>query len=128
MRRIGSLAIALAIGVLAGCGDGAARAEPTSPNLSTAPTVAIFGPATVRVNQICEWYARISYGTAPYTWTWSRTGGTGTATALSPTEQSYHTRPQGAIVISLTVTDAEGRTATASKSVDTSAYAQECFI
>jgi opacity protein-like surface antigen len=114
--------------VLAACGDAAARAAPTSPNFSTAPTVAIFGPANVIPNRICEWYGRISYGTAPYTWTWSRTGGTGTATALSPTEQSYHARPAGAIVISLTITDAEGRTATASKTVNTSVYAQECFI
>jgi hypothetical protein len=128
MRRIGTLAIMLVTFVLAGCGDTAARAEPTSPNFSTAPTVAIHGPATVLTNRICEWQGRISYGTAPYTWTWSRTGGTGTATELSPTEQSYHARPTGSTVISLTITDAEGRTATASKTVSTSVYARECFI
>jgi len=128
MGRIGTLAIMLATAVLAACGDAAARAEPTGPNLSTAPTVVILGPTTVLTNRICEWQGRISYGTAPYTWTWSRTGGSGTATELSPTEQSYHARPTGSTVISLTITDAEGRTATASKSVNTSVYAQECFV
>jgi hypothetical protein len=127
MRRVVTWLSVVAVAILAACGDAGARAEPTGPNFSIAPSVGIQGPANVPPNQTCEWHGTISNGTAPYTWTWSRTGGTGRSDELSPTVQSYLARLTGGTIISLTITDAEGRTATASKSVGTSPSAPMCY-
>ncbi|HEX8276355.1 MAG TPA: hypothetical protein VF615_27185, partial [Longimicrobiaceae bacterium] len=134
MRRIESLAIALAIGVLAGCGDGAARAEPVGPSLSVAPTAVLGGPSYVQANSLCRWYGGVTGGQAPYTFTWTELHhvgsyqwyGSGWAESVSGTHQWYYAQTSEPMTLTLTVTDAWGRTSTATREVDATWNAPDC--
>jgi hypothetical protein len=129
MRRVVTWLSVVAVAMMAACGDAVARVEPTGPGLSLAPTVNLYGQSPVRQSDNCEYYGIVSNGTAPYTWTWSWTG----SRALSPdvrsaTTQSVVVYTPGNFTIYLTITDAEGRTASASKSVTASWTAPNCDV
>ncbi len=99
------------------------------PSFSLSPSVQLSGPGTVQSNQPCEWYAYASGGTAPYTWTWSQSnGGSGYPNPRTSTLESYVTWTSGTMTLSVTVTDALGRTGSASKTITTSWTAAECYI
>ena len=125
--RVMGMAVML---MLVACGDGASGLlQPTEPRFSLSPSVQLSGPATVQSNQPCEWYAFASGGTAPYTWSWSQSnGGSGYANPRTSTLESYVTWTSGTMTLSVTVTDALGRTGTASRTITTSWAAAECNI
>lgn len=82
------------------------------------------GPASVRPNARCAWWAVTSGGTTPYTYAWS--GG------LNPWSWSYEynaTAPSsGSFTVSVTVTDALNATVTVSKVVTVSSSAPLCAL
>lgn len=86
-------------------------------------TVSINGPTSVRPNTTCEWMGSASGGTPWYTFDWS--GGT---TIYEDGGESYLARGSGSFTVSVTVTDAAGRTASASKSVSVSNNAPACLV
>jgi hypothetical protein len=116
--------------VLAACNDGTGGGlQPTEPSFSLSPSVQLSGPATVQSNHTCEWYAYASGGTAPYTWTWSQSnGGSGFPNPRTSTLESYYTSTSGTMTLYVTITDALGRTGSASKTITTSWTAAECYI
>jgi hypothetical protein len=126
MQAMGLVAMLM----LAACGEGASGGlQPTEPSFSLSPSVQLSGPSTVQAYQPCEWYAFVSGGTAPYTWSWSNsTGASGYSNPRTSTLESYVTSTSGTMTLSVTVTDALGRTGTASKYVTTSWAAGECYI
>jgi hypothetical protein len=88
------------------------------------PVVTIYGPSSIRPNTTCEWYANVSVVTPGYTADWS--GGT----TIYEDEYSYLARKTttGSFYVTLTVTDDDGRTATASKYVNVSSSAPACLL
>lgn len=81
-------------------------------------TVSISGPGMVYHDDPATWTALASYGTTPYTYTWYRNGvqvGTGS---------TYSTIVKSSFTLQVTVRDAVGATASASKSV---AMEYECL-
>lgn len=131
MRKIGMQVAMVAVLALAACGESATGgvAPEEGPRFSGSPAVQLSGPSSVQAYQPCEWYAFASGGTAPYTWSWSQTtGGPGYANPRTSTLESYVTSTSGTMTLSVTITDALGRTATASKYVTTSWQAPECYI
>lgn len=86
------------------------------------PSVWIDGPVSVRPNTMCAWWAAASGGTTPYTYTWS-----GPTSNLSHGAEYYGISPaSGSFTVSVTVTDANNVTATASKQVTVSSSAPMC--
>ena len=130
MRRLVSCAGVVAIALLAACGERTERAMPAGPSLSSAPTVSLNGPSTVQLGYPCEWYAQVSGGAAPFTWSWSQSdGGTGYVNQRTATLESYVTSSNwDRWTLYVTITDAWGRKASASKTINASWMAPECNI
>lgn len=130
MRRVVTWLSVVAVAMLAACGEQGERATPTGPSFSSAPTVTLGGQSYVKSGHMCEWYGQISGGAAPYTWTWSQSdGGTGYVNVRTTTLQSYMTSSTWAQwTLHVTVTDAWGRTASASKTINESWTAPDCNI
>ncbi|HEX2094941.1 MAG TPA: hypothetical protein VHG28_21250 [Longimicrobiaceae bacterium] len=129
MRRISACLVLLMVGLVAACGESGGRLEPTAPSLSLAPSVSsIVGQSTVQLGYPCEWYAQVHNGTAPFTWSWSQSdGGSGYVNQRTTTLESYVTSSNwDQWTLSVTVTDAQGRTASASKTINASWTATYC--
>ncbi len=86
-------------------------------------TVSISGPGSIRPNTTCEWIGSASGGTPGYTYDWS-----GGSTIYEDGGEIYLARGSGSFTVSVTVTDAAGRTASASKSVSVSNNAPACLV
>lgn len=86
-------------------------------------TVSISGPTSIRPNTTCEWMGSASGGTPGYTYDWS--GGT---TIYEDGGEIYLARGSASFSVSVIVTDAAGRTASASKSVNVSSNAPACLL
>jgi hypothetical protein len=86
-------------------------------------TVSISGPSSIRPNTTCEWLGTESGGTPGYTYDWS--GGT---TIYEDGSNYYLARSSEAFYVSVTVTDATGHTASASKYVTVSSKASACIL
>ena len=88
------------------------------------PVVTISGPSSIRPNTTCEWYANVSVVTPGYTADWS--GGT----TVYEDQSTYLARKSttGSFTVTITVTDDDGRTATAYKSVSVSSNAPACLL
>lgn len=88
------------------------------------PVVTIYGPSSIRPNTTCEWYANVSVVTPGYTADWS--GGT----TIYEDASSYLARKSttGSFYVTITVTDDDGRTATASRYVGVSSNAPACLL
>lgn len=87
-------------------------------------SVTMGGPTSVKPNVQCYWWANTSGGTPSYGWSWSG-GLSGSAFA----SEYYATSPSsGSFTVSVTVTDANGATATATKLVTVSTLARTCPV
>jgi hypothetical protein len=88
------------------------------------PSVTIFGPSSIRPNTTCEWAANVSVVTPGYTADWS--GGT----TIYEDAYSYMARKStsGSFYVSITVTDDDGRTGSASRLVSVSSSAPACLL
>jgi hypothetical protein len=120
-RWLGAIALAA---IVSGCGDARSGARtPTAPRLTLNPTVVINGPsAAVRPNVECYFFAAASDGMPPYTYTWTQHFGTGYDDGAG----GYYATSSTNYSVSVTVTDANNLTATASKSVTVSSSALPC--
>lgn len=85
-------------------------------------SVTISGPGTVRPNLECYYYATVSYGQSPYTYSWTQTAGSGS----SDGNIGYFATSSTSYTLRVTVTDAAGHTASASKFVTVSSSAPQC--
>lgn len=94
----------------------------TTVTVNLGPTIGISGPATVRRSTSCTWTRTVSGGTAPYSYSWSDTGGNPTGTGTSYTA----TIVTAADDITLTVTDANGGTSSTTKHVTATTTAPLC--
>lgn len=116
MKRIAQLSL-LAF-LAAGCGDvtGSVRAPEAPRSVLTALHVFIGGPARINSSVTCTWEASASGGTAPYSYSWSTVGGGGTGV-----DETWYGGFPVSGSLSVTVTDALGATASATRNV-TSVY------
>ncbi len=90
----------------------AVSARPVTQQYGYPVTVSISGPSAVFYNDPATWTALASYGITPYTYTWYRNGvqvGTGSTYSIVATGGSF--------TLAVTVRDASGASASASKSV-----------
>ncbi|HEX2205399.1 MAG TPA: hypothetical protein VHG91_18965 [Longimicrobium sp.] len=87
------------------------------------PTVTILGPSSIRPYNECGWYASVSGGSGAISYAWSQSAGTGTASG-----HDYLGESATSFTLSVTVTDALARTATATKSVTVTSGAVVCRI
>lgn len=87
-------------------------------------SVLITGRNSILPNQYCEYYANVSGGTAPYTYSWSQTTGTG----LGASSDSYLAKSSTNFVLTVNVTSSNGATGTATKSVSVSSSAGTCAL
>lgn len=86
-------------------------------------TVSISGPSNVKPDTRCEWLASVSGGTAPYTADWS--GGT----SIYEDESMYLAWTSSSnYSVTVQITDAAGRTASDSHSVNVSSNAPACIL
>ena len=84
--------------------------------------VTIGGPTSVKPNKQCYWWANTSGGTPSYGWSWS-----GGLSGWSYGYEYFATTPSsGSFTVAVTVTDANGATATATKLVTVSSLAPTC--
>lgn len=101
--------------------SGSAVSARPAAQLSAYPVaVSISGPSAVFYNDPATWTAFASYGTAPYTYTWYRNGvqvGTGS---------TYSVVVTGSFTLAVTVRDASGASASASKSVTVQYECRHC--
>jgi hypothetical protein len=86
------------------------------------PTVSIGGPSSVRPNAECLWFATVTGGEAPFTYSWSQTAGTG----YSDGADGYYATSSSSYVLSVTITDNRGNHASASKGITVSSSARIC--
>jgi hypothetical protein len=119
-------------GVITGLAVGNAVVQATASGVTGSKTVyvkpglnvSILGPTLARRWTTCTWTRSVSGGTAPYTYQWSDARGTG---SIYDTGTSYQVDMISASDdIYLTVTDANGVQASASKHVNTSNTAPLC--
>lgn len=86
------------------------------------PTVSMSGINLAKPNQVCSYTATVSGGDAPYTYAWTATSpATGSASGNTWTGSS-----SGNYTLSVTVGDASGRTATASRNIVVLSGAPDC--
>lgn len=84
-------------------------------------SVSIHGPSPVRSGATCTWYADVSGGTAPYSYSWSASGGSGYASG------SWYTNSSStSFTLYLTVTDATGASQSTSRWVTVNSTAPAC--
>ena len=129
MQLVSLIAILAALSLAASPGGAAGPPEVAPPAGAAAATVlsaSITGPGTIPLGVTCEFYGVPNGGTAPYVFSWSNnSGGTGWADDFS-TYSRYYFGAYGEFVLTFTVTDALGRTATATKTVRTYPNAPMC--
>lgn len=97
---------------------------PGSANISVSQSdlaVSISQPSSIRPNAQCYWFATVSGGNGPYTYSWSRSGGTSTSTT-----NEFSTQSSSSFTIFLTVTDALGTWRSVSKSITVTSSAFIC--
>jgi hypothetical protein len=92
-------------------------------NATSPPSVTINGPSSIKPNVDCWWWADVTSGTAPFTYSWSQSPGTGGG-YLS----DYTGRSSSSFTIYLTVTDSNGLTGSATKSVTVTSGAGICPV
>lgn len=92
---------------------------PPPPPLS----VSISLPSSVEANGTCSWVASPSYGTAPYSFSWTVNG----APAGDGSNVLTYTAGTAGFTIGVTATDAVGATAAATRSVSIDPGAPACF-
>lgn len=119
-RWLGTIVLAALAG---GCSEGS-RLGPTAPRLSGSPAVVINGPNTVRPNVTCFFAANASDGTPPYTYSWTQHFGSG----FSDGDNGWYATSSTSYSVSVTVTDALGQQATASRSVSVNSNALPCVL
>jgi hypothetical protein len=142
MRRTFSLLLATL--ALAACHDAVAPdadaalargGRPLEPIGIQSLTASISGPASVGNYTTCTFTSSVSGGTAPYTYSWSIVGATNGYLSLSGTSNAsvsatgYYYGPwggTGSVYLILTVTDANGLTASPSKRVNIPYTATSC--
>jgi hypothetical protein len=86
---------------------------------------------SVRPGAICSWFAGVNSGTAPYTYSWSSSSNWAHNTGYTdgePNAWTGHSTSGTSFTISVTVTDANGVSASISKSVPISSTAPFCYI
>jgi hypothetical protein len=86
--------------------------------------VTISGYSPVHTNSECYYYANPSYGVAPYTYTWSQSYGSG----YSDGDVGYYATSSSSYALTVTVHDAAGHTASATKYVTVSSTAPYCAV
>lgn len=87
-------------------------------------SVSIGGRSTVRSNAECYFWASVSGGTGPYTYSWSQNWGTG----YSDGADGYYARSTTTYTLYVTVHDANNATASTSKAVTVSSSAPLCPV
>jgi hypothetical protein len=119
--------LALAAAVV-GCeqGAGAARSTgPTGPRLTlSGMSVVVNGYSPVHAGSTCVYYTDVTGGTAPYTYSWSASGGTFSDLGDGAIEATRST--VGILNLSVTVTDANNDTASGFKTVNFTSTAPYC--
>ena len=117
MHFLGKWIAAAAVVVLTGATFVPSPAETLS--------VTISGYGKARANVVCSWQANVTGGTGNYTLSW--TGGiNGT---LATNDRYFATTPaSGVFYITVTATDANGETDTATKPVMISSTAGPCLV
>ncbi|HEV3050265.1 MAG TPA: PKD domain-containing protein, partial [Longimicrobium sp.] len=86
--------------------------------------VSMGGPSSVKPNTQCYWWASASGGTPGYSYLWSG----GLYGSPSGTDYYAYSPSSGSFTVKVTVTDALGATATATKVVTVSSLARPCPI
>lgn len=103
--------------------DVARALELATPPGAPLTTVAIFGPSNVRENDFCTWFADVSDGTAPYSYSWVK----GSAPVGSGAELNMETGTNG-FTLKLTITDSGGRKGSDTRSVTVTPSGPMCFF
>ncbi|HET6233045.1 MAG TPA: hypothetical protein VFE05_23410 [Longimicrobiaceae bacterium] len=129
MRKAGKWMSILALAAaVAGCESGASTARstgPTGPRLTlSSSSVSLNGPSPVHAGSTCVYYANVSGGTAPYSYSWSASGGTFSDLGDGVIEATRST--VGILNLSVTVTDANNDTASGFKTVNFTSTAPYC--
>jgi hypothetical protein len=83
----------------------------------TDPSVSIDGFPVIPPNTNCTYTAIPSGGTSPFTYTWSVTSGSATGTASGDTWTGQSSATGSSFVLKVVASDADGRKASATKSV-----------
>jgi len=91
---------------------------------ATALTVSITGQSPIRSNMLCAYFAHASGGTGVYTYSWTQTFGTG----FDAGGGEYDAKGTSGFTLTVNVTDSNGATGSASKSVSISSNAMVCPI
>lgn len=94
----------------------------TSISVPAPMTVTIGGPSRIKPNTTCYWWANVSGGTAPYTYSWS--GGT----MVSVSDADYWAKSAASFSLGVTVTDSNSHSVFVSKSVTVSSTAAACPV
>jgi hypothetical protein len=97
-----------------------------SKNVYVKPGISISladGPGQVRRYDTCTWRAAVYGGTGPYTYSWSATSASGSSSLY---EWTGYTISSLGFTLQVTVTDANGVTATQSRYITTSTSAPYC--
>ena len=86
-------------------------------------TVMINGPSDVRENDFCTWFATVSDGTPPYSYSWLK----GASPVGSGPVLTMETGTNG-FTLKLTITDSGERVGSDTRNVTVTPTAQECFF
>ncbi|HEX2188966.1 MAG TPA: hypothetical protein VHG51_08725 [Longimicrobiaceae bacterium] len=112
-RKLACCVIAV-LGLAACSGDAVAPAGPDAPartvTAASTLTVTISGQYYIQPFDNCTWYASVSGGTPPYSYSWSDAGMEGTANG---SEWVGYANGTGDYIVSVSVTDAVGRSGSA---------------
>jgi hypothetical protein len=119
----GTATISATVGGITGTTSVTVVAPPPPPP-DTTLTVSISGPSSIRSNTFCPFYANPTNGTGPYEYSWTQSTGSG----LDAGDGRWDAKSTSNFTLTVHVTDANGKTGNASKSVTVSSGASVCPV